>query len=97
MATLALFNFNLSFVHQDLSLSNEQLKPPKSFRCQTIDELALRTKSLTRLTINFGEDRCVFCGVQVHVEWDVKDFDDTWGFLCGPCGLKLSQKLTNNP
>jgi hypothetical protein len=63
---------------------------------QTINELALHTKSLTRLTMNFGEDRCVLCHVQTQVEWEIKDFDDTWGFLCGSCGLKLYQKLTNN-
>ena len=64
---------------------------------QTIEELALHTKSLTRLQMDFGEDRCLFCQKQTPVEWQISNFNDAWAFLCGPCGFKLSQKLTNNP
>jgi hypothetical protein len=63
---------------------------------QTIEELALHTKSLTRLQMDFGEDRCLFCQKQSHVEWQTTNFNDTWAFLCGPCGFKLSQKLSDN-
>jgi hypothetical protein len=63
---------------------------------QTMEELAQHTKSLTRLNMDFGEDRCIFCHTFTHVEWQVNDFDDAWGFLCEPCGFKLSQKLATN-
>jgi hypothetical protein len=77
--------------------------PPKADKLenlgtnQTIEELASHTKSLTRLQMNFGEDRCPLCQKQTHVEWQTTNFDESWAFLCGPCVCKLSQKLTNNP
>jgi hypothetical protein len=46
-----------------------------SFPNISLEELALQTKSVTRLTTNFG-------------------IDDSWGFLCGTCGQKLSEKLS---
>jgi len=63
---------------------------------QTIEELMQHTKALTRLTMNFGEDRCLLCHDLTHMEWEVKDFDDTWGLICGSCGLKLSKKIAAN-
>jgi hypothetical protein len=61
----------------------------------TLDELALKTKSVFRLTMDFGIETCVCCGVKGRPDWQVTEFDDSWGFLCGRCGLKLSEKLNN--
>jgi hypothetical protein len=61
----------------------------------TLKELALKTKSIYRLTMDFGIETCVCCGVKGRPDWQVTEFDDSWGFLCGPCGLKLSEKLSN--
>ena len=62
----------------------------------TLEELALHTKSLSRLTMDFGINTCKLCNVKDKSDWQVTEFDDDWGFLCGPCGLKLSEKLNNN-
>jgi hypothetical protein len=59
----------------------------------TLEELALHTKSITRLTMNFGINNCKLCKIKDRSDWQVTEFDDTWGFLCGPCGIKLSKKL----
>jgi hypothetical protein len=59
----------------------------------TLEELALHTKRLTRLTMNFGIETCALCGVKGRPDWQITKFDDSWGFLCGQCGLKLSEKL----
>ena len=61
-----------------------------------LEELALQTKSVTRLTTNFGIDTCKLCKAKNPSEWQVTAFDDSWNFLCGPCGLKLSEKLNKN-
>jgi hypothetical protein len=57
------------------------------------EEVASRTKSVCRLTMDYSCETCVICGVKSQGEWQVTQFDDSWGFLCGPCGLKLSEKL----
>jgi hypothetical protein len=62
----------------------------------TLDELVLKAKSVCRLTMDFGIETCVCCGVKGRPDWQVTEFDDSWGFLCGPCGVKLSERLTNN-
>jgi hypothetical protein len=59
------------------------------------EELTARTKSVCRLTMDFGIETCVCCGVKGHPDWQVTEFDDSWGFLCGPCGVKLSKRLSN--
>jgi hypothetical protein len=59
------------------------------------DELASRTKSVCRLTMDFGTETCVCCGVKGRPDWQVTEFDDSWGFLCGQCGLKLSERLNS--
>ncbi len=61
----------------------------------TFEELTSKTKSLYRLTMDFGIETCVLCGVKGRADWQVTEFDDSWGFLCGPCGAKLSEKLSN--
>lgn len=60
----------------------------------TLEELASKTKSVYRLTIDFGIETCVCCGVKGRPDWQVTEFDDSWGFLCGSCGKKLSENLT---
>jgi hypothetical protein len=62
----------------------------------TLEELSLHTKSLSRLTMNFGINNCKLCKVKDQSDWQVTEFNDSWGFLCGPCGLKLSEKLNKN-
>jgi hypothetical protein len=62
----------------------------------TLDELTLKTKSVCRLTMDFGIETCVCCGIKGRPDWQVTEFDDSWGFLCGPCGVKLSERLSNN-
>ena len=49
----------------------------------SLEELALQTKSVTRLTINFGVDTCKLCNIKSNSEWQVTEFDNSWGFLCG--------------
>ncbi len=61
-----------------------------------LEELALHTKSLCRLTMDFGKNNCILCKIQDKSDWQVTEFDDSWGFLCGSCGLKLSEKLNKN-
>jgi hypothetical protein len=62
----------------------------------TLEELALHTKSITRLTMDFGINNCILCKVKDRSDWQVTEFDDTWGFLCGPCGIKLLGRLNKN-
>ena len=64
-----------------------------SFPNISLEELSLQTKSVTKFTTNFGIDTRKLCQVKSHSEWQVIAFDDSWSFLCGPCGLKLSEKL----
>lgn len=58
------------------------------------EELLTKTKSICRLTIDFGIETCVVCGLKGRPDWQVTKFDDSWGFLCGSCGLRLSGELS---
>ncbi len=60
----------------------------------SLEQLASKTKSVYRLTMDFGIETCVCCGFKGRPDWQVTEFDDSWGFLCGPCGQKLSEKLS---
>ena len=62
----------------------------------TLEELSLHTKSIGRLTFDFGINTCILCQIKDKSDWQVTQFDDSWGFLCGSCGLKLSEKLNKN-
>jgi hypothetical protein len=63
----------------------------------SLEELTLSAKSIYRLTTDcYGTETCVVCGVKGRPDWQVTQFDDSWGFLCGKCGLKLSEKLSNH-
>ncbi len=67
-----------------------------SFACVSFEELEAKAKSVVRLTMDFGIETCVTCGVKGRPDWQVTEFDDSWGFLCGPCGQRLSEKLHNH-
>ena len=59
--------------------------------------MASKTKSVYRLALDcYGVEFCVVCGVKGPMDWQVNQFDDSWGFLCGPCGLKLSEKIAKS-
>jgi hypothetical protein len=62
----------------------------------SLEELATQTKTVERLTMDFGIETCVVCNVKGRPDWQVTLFDDSWGFLCGPCGDKLQNKLGNH-
>jgi hypothetical protein len=59
-------------------------------------ELAAKAKEVVRLTTNFGVETCIACASKGCPDWQVTLFDDSWGFLCGPCGQKLSEKLSSH-
>jgi hypothetical protein len=67
-----------------------------SFPGYSFEEVALKAKSVFRLTMDFGTETCVICGAKGRPDWQVTLFDESWGFLCGPCGHKLSEKLSNH-
>ncbi len=67
-----------------------------SFACVSFEELEAKAKSVVRLTMDFGIETCVTCGVKGRPEWQVTEFDDSWGFMCGQCGQRLSEKLNNH-
>ena len=79
--------------------SQKSSDPPESCP-QKVDTqyLSLKTKELTRLPPDYevNVESCVVCGVKQRPDWRFTLFDDSWGFLCGRCGFKLSQKLTTN-
>ena len=49
-------------------------------------------KELVRLTTHF-EDKCVICGFQGRMDWQVTQHDGRYGLLCDKCGLILEKKL----
>ena len=63
----------------------------------TLEELSLHTKSLSRLTFDFGINTCILCQIKDKSDWQVTQFDDSWGFLCGPCGLETLKKTKQKP
>jgi hypothetical protein len=60
----------------------------------SFEEFASKVKGVVRLTTDFGVERCVCCGVSGRADWQVDLFDASWKFLCGDCGLRLSEKLS---
>ena len=61
-----------------------------------LEDLIGKTKSVGLLPPRFGVENCVICGVKCESYWQFTLFDATWGFLCGPCGQKLSDKLSSH-
>jgi hypothetical protein len=58
-----------------------------------IEELAKNTKSIHRLNEE-SQAECICCDKRNRVDWQVDYFDGSWGMLCGPCGQKLSERLS---
>jgi hypothetical protein len=50
---------------------------------------------LERLTGDF-QDKCVLCGFSGRMDWQATCHDQSWGLLCGDCGLALGKRL-NQP
>lgn len=48
-------------------------------------------KELVRLTTN-TIDKCIGCGFQGRMDWQVTMPDGSWGLLCDKCGLELTEK-----
>ncbi len=61
----------------------------------TFEELSSNTKNVCRLDTDFGIETCVLCGTKERPDWQVDLYNGEWGFLCGPCGLRLTEKLNN--
>ena len=66
-----------------------------SFANCSFEELEAKTKEVIQLSTDFGIENCAACGIKDRPYWQVTLFDNSWGFLCGPCGEKLSSKLSN--
>lgn len=78
-------------------LTSAEVEPVENSRTKAnFEQVASKTKSVCRLTMDFGIETCVICGAKGRADWQVTQFDDSWGFLCGPCGLKLSKRLSKN-
>jgi hypothetical protein len=58
----------------------------------SLEALAKNMLSVVRLTGLF-EDKCVVCGFQGALDWQVNKFDGSWGLLCKRCGLELEKRL----
>jgi hypothetical protein len=39
------------------------------------------------------QDKCVACGFQGRMDWQVTEHDGSWALLCGDCGDKLAKRL----
>jgi hypothetical protein len=61
----------------------------------SFEDLVIKAKEVVRLNMDFGIENCVSCGTKGRPDWQITLFDDSWGFLCGSCGEKLSNKLSN--
>jgi len=59
---------------------------------RSLQDLASKTGKLERLTTNI-QDKCVVCGFEGRMDWQVTLHDGSWGLLCGECGVKLSKRL----
>jgi hypothetical protein len=81
---------------KDAQAPQEVVSLVNSFACVSFEELEAKAKSVVRLTMDFGIETCVTCGVKGRPEWQVTEFDDSWGFMCGPCGQRLSERLSKN-
>jgi hypothetical protein len=81
---------------KEAQTTQEVVSLVNSFACVSFEELEAKAKSVVRLTMDFGIETCVTCGIKGRPEWQVTEFDDSWGFMCGPCGQRLSEKLNNH-
>jgi hypothetical protein len=59
----------------------------------SLEALANKTKRLERLEGKW-EDKCVLCGFSGRMDYQVTEFNDSWAFLCGSCGDKLTKEIS---
>jgi hypothetical protein len=64
---------------------------PNQPKTHSLESLHLKTNKIERLPANYEAESCAVCSTKQPPDWIVTLFDDSWGFLCGPCGFKLSQ------
>jgi hypothetical protein len=57
-----------------------------------LDLLAEQTLKLEHLKGDFT-DKCLLCGFNGRMDWQVTEHDQTWSLLCDRCGLQLEKKL----
>jgi hypothetical protein len=60
-----------------------------------LEDLVSKTKMINRLENPF-DDTCALCGFKGRMDWEIKDFDNAYALLCGPCGEKVAERL-NKP
>ncbi len=53
-------------------------------------------KEVVRLTSDFGIEKCVLCDFKGKPDYQANYFDGSWGLLCGPCGIRLIERLSKN-
>jgi hypothetical protein len=58
-----------------------------------LENVSLKVLKLERLHDNW-QDKCVVCGFQGRMDWQVTEHNGSWGLLCGGCGQKLSERLS---
>jgi hypothetical protein len=59
----------------------------------SLEALASKTKKLERLEGKW-EDKCFLCGFQGRMDYQITEFNDSWAFLCGSCGDKLTKEIS---
>lgn len=61
----------------------------------SIEAFASRTKKLEMLKDD-SQDKCIVCGFFGRMDWQLTEFNDSWGLLCGLCGEKVEKRLKDN-
>jgi hypothetical protein len=80
---------------EQITTTPAKVEQPRNSGTFSLEDLALRAKSIYRLTMDFGIETCICCGAKGRPDWQVTSFDDSWSLLCGSCGVKLSERLGN--
>lgn len=65
------------------------LNTPKEL--SSLSDLVTHTQKLERLTTNI-QGKCVVCGFEGRMDWQVTLHDGTRGLLCGECGHSLAKQ-----
>jgi len=63
---------------------------------KAIVELASKTPKLERLEHEDSQGECVCCHEKGRLDYQATLFDGSYGLLCGPCGIKLIERLNRN-
>jgi predicted transcriptional regulator len=83
--------------------TEQPIAPPEDTKPSTEPQQTIETKQnaetsktlkLERLR-SIYEDKCVNCGAQGRVDWQITNLDGTWALLCGPCGEKIAKQQQN--